>query len=85
KAESSVERLSFLFLRFNKNPVPKGAGFFAVWGISPRWRCAYRGYTIRSPDKVRSTASGETSGPTAGFVNISNTYHINRLSWNCPY
>ncbi|WP_223811513.1 hypothetical protein, partial [Klebsiella pneumoniae] len=19
----------------NKNPVPKGAGFFAVWGISP--------------------------------------------------
>ncbi|WP_222864249.1 hypothetical protein, partial [Klebsiella variicola] len=59
KAESSVERLSFLFLRFNKNPVPKGAGFFAVWGMSPRWRCAYRGYTIRSPDKVRSTASGE--------------------------
>jgi hypothetical protein len=48
-----------LFLRFNKNPVPKGAGFFAVWGISPRWRCAYRGYRIRSPDKVRSTASGE--------------------------
>ena len=44
KAESSVERLSFLFLRFNKNPVPKGAGFFAVWGMSPRWRCAYRGY-----------------------------------------
>ena len=44
KAESSAERLSFLFLRFNKNPVPKGAGFFAVWGISPRWRCAYRGY-----------------------------------------
>ena len=44
KAESSVERLSFLFLRFNKNPVPKGAGFFAVRGMSPRWRCAYRGY-----------------------------------------
>ncbi|MBZ7522883.1 hypothetical protein DMS64_07800 [Klebsiella variicola] len=41
--------------------------------------------TTCSPDKVRSTASGETSGPTAGFVNISNTYHINRLSWNCPY
>ncbi|EPK6555383.1 TPA: hypothetical protein ACHS62_004109, partial [Klebsiella pneumoniae] len=20
---------------FKKNPVPKGAGFFAVWGISP--------------------------------------------------
>ena len=30
KAEGSVERLRFLFLRFNKNPVPKGAGFFAV-------------------------------------------------------
>ena len=44
KAESSVGRLSFLFLRFNKNPVPKGAGFFAVWGMPPRWRCAYRGY-----------------------------------------
>ncbi|EPY4189863.1 hypothetical protein ACXDHV_005421, partial [Klebsiella variicola] len=44
KTKGSVERLSFLFLRFNKNPVPKGAGFFAVWGISPRWRCAYRGY-----------------------------------------
>ncbi|GKO87090.1 hypothetical protein NUBL21983_42840 [Klebsiella variicola] len=28
-------------------------------GMCPRWRCAYRGYTIRSPDKVRSTASGE--------------------------
>ncbi|EPY1502520.1 hypothetical protein ACW9ST_005212, partial [Klebsiella quasipneumoniae] len=23
------------FLRFNKNPVPKGAGFFAVWGMPP--------------------------------------------------
>ncbi|MEH3350611.1 hypothetical protein, partial [Klebsiella variicola] len=36
KAESSVERLSFLFLRFKKNPVPKGAGFFRCVGyISP--------------------------------------------------
>ncbi|HFU6510762.1 TPA: hypothetical protein ACGPDY_005060, partial [Klebsiella variicola] len=35
-AESSVERLSFLFLRFKKNPVPKGAGFFRCVGyISP--------------------------------------------------
>ncbi|WP_410216044.1 hypothetical protein, partial [Klebsiella variicola] len=88
KAKSSVERLGFLFLRFKKNPVPKGAGFFAVWGISPRWRCAYRGYKpglTGSPDKVRSTASGETSSPTAGLVNISNTYHINRLPCNCPY
>ncbi|MBD3744118.1 hypothetical protein IE980_19995 [Klebsiella pneumoniae] len=25
----------------------------------PRWRCAYRGYKNRTPDKVRSTASGE--------------------------
>ncbi|MCS5947241.1 hypothetical protein LNP25_32500, partial [Klebsiella variicola subsp. variicola] len=24
-----------------------------------RWRCAYRGYKTRTPDKVRSTASGE--------------------------
>ncbi|EPJ0182810.1 hypothetical protein ACTBAE_005635, partial [Klebsiella variicola] len=44
KTKGSVERLGLLFLRFNKNPAPKGAGFFAVWGISPRWRCAYRGY-----------------------------------------
>ncbi|MGK3214366.1 hypothetical protein, partial [Klebsiella pneumoniae] len=35
KAESPVERPGFLFLLFKKNPVPKGAGFFAVWGISP--------------------------------------------------
>ena len=44
KTKGSVERLGLLFLRFNKNPVPKDAGFFAVWGMPPRWRCAYRGY-----------------------------------------
>ncbi|MEA4757187.1 hypothetical protein VBQ76_18645, partial [Klebsiella pneumoniae] len=59
KAESSVGRLSFLFLRFNKNPVPKGAGFFAVWGISPPVALRLPGLQNRTPDKVRSTASGE--------------------------
>ncbi|EPY5522481.1 hypothetical protein ACXD0Q_002515, partial [Klebsiella aerogenes] len=28
----------------------------------PRWCCAYRGYRPRSPEKVRSTASGESRG-----------------------
>ncbi|KLW14724.1 hypothetical protein SK44_03780, partial [Klebsiella aerogenes] len=51
----------------------------------PRWRCAYRGYRPRSPEKVRSTASGKTSGPVAWFVNISNTYHTNSSQYNCPY
>ncbi|WP_215832540.1 hypothetical protein, partial [Klebsiella variicola] len=77
----------------SKKPILTDGLFAFQWsgnraGMSPRWRCAYRGYKpglTGSPDKVRSTASGETSGPTAGFVNISNTYHINRLSWNCPY
>ena len=49
KAESSVGRLSFFAF------VSSGEGA----GMPPRWRCAYLGYTIRSPDKVRSTASGE--------------------------
>ena len=49
KAESSVGRLSFLFLRFNKNPVPKGAGFFAVWGISPPGGAALTGATKAYP------------------------------------
>ncbi len=36
KTKGSVERLGLLFLRFNKNPVPKGAGFFRCVGyISP--------------------------------------------------
>ncbi|RNT12667.1 hypothetical protein B9Z99_016790 [Klebsiella aerogenes] len=51
----------------------------------PRWRCAYRGYRPRSPEKVRSSASGKTSGPAAWFVNISNTYHTNSSQYNCPY
>ena len=41
-------------------------GFFVFCGQTrrqlPRWRCAYRGYRPRSPEKVRSTASGESSG-----------------------
>ncbi|MDE1638483.1 hypothetical protein, partial [Klebsiella pneumoniae] len=47
---------------FKKNPVPKGAGFFAVWGISPPVALRLPGLRIRHgatslwPDKVRSTA-----------------------------
>ncbi|TXU16501.1 hypothetical protein D4N06_14780 [Klebsiella pneumoniae] len=44
---------------FKKNPVPKGAGFFAVWGISPPVALRLPGLQNRTPDKVRSTASGE--------------------------
>ncbi len=43
-----------------KNPVPEGAGFFAVWRLSPRWRCAYRGYKNRSPGKAHRAAPGES-------------------------
>ncbi|EPY5185156.1 TPA: hypothetical protein ACXF9B_004260, partial [Klebsiella pneumoniae] len=44
---------------FKKNPVPKGAGFFAVWGISLPVALRLPGLQNRTPDKVRSTASGE--------------------------
>ncbi|HBY6025569.1 TPA: hypothetical protein MI346_00005, partial [Klebsiella pneumoniae] len=44
---------------FKKNPVPKGAGFFAVWGISHPVALRLPGLQNRTPDKVRSTASGE--------------------------
>ncbi|HHC2752601.1 TPA: hypothetical protein ACN7ZC_003490, partial [Klebsiella pneumoniae] len=44
---------------FKKNPVPKGTGFFAVWGISPPVALRLPGLQNRTPDKVRSTASGE--------------------------
>ncbi|MFW3762978.1 hypothetical protein ACKLKM_09495, partial [Klebsiella pneumoniae] len=44
---------------FKKNPVPKGAGFFAVWGISHPVAQRLPGLQNRTPDKVRSTASGE--------------------------
>ncbi|MFU9055284.1 hypothetical protein ACNA3I_08900, partial [Klebsiella pneumoniae] len=44
---------------FKKNPVPKGAGFSAVWGISPPVALRLPGLQNRTPDKVRSTASGE--------------------------
>ncbi len=49
KMKGSVERLGLLFLCF-------AARRTAI----PRWRCAYRGYRPRSPEKVRSTASGES-------------------------
>ncbi|HGF1235640.1 TPA: hypothetical protein ACXP7D_004404, partial [Klebsiella pneumoniae] len=48
----------FVFV-FKKNPVPKGAGFFAVWGISLPVALRLPGLQNRTPDKVRSTASGE--------------------------
>ncbi|HHQ5686612.1 TPA: hypothetical protein ACSRGX_003539, partial [Klebsiella quasipneumoniae subsp. quasipneumoniae] len=61
-----LSRKTELFVfAFKKNPVPKGAGFFALWGISPRWRCAYRGYGsdmgLRpcGADKIGSTDSGK--------------------------
>ncbi|WP_227524191.1 hypothetical protein, partial [Klebsiella quasipneumoniae] len=63
KAESSVGRLSLLFLRFNKNPVPKGAGFFAVWGMPPGG-AALTGATDPEPQNlVRSTVSRQTTMP----------------------
>ncbi|MDT8885476.1 hypothetical protein RBG07_23515, partial [Klebsiella aerogenes] len=45
-----------------KNPVPEGAGFFAVWRIAPPVPVALRlpGLQSCSPEKVRSTASGES-------------------------
>ncbi|GKK16478.1 hypothetical protein NUKP38_32780 [Klebsiella variicola] len=52
-------------MRFNKNPVPKGAGFFAVWVCLPGGAAltgatdSHPPCTTCSPDKVRSTASGE--------------------------
>ncbi|MDZ5852265.1 hypothetical protein U4K75_17015, partial [Klebsiella pneumoniae] len=59
KAESPVERPGFLFLRLKRTPSRKVRGFFAVWGISPPVALRLPGLQKRSPDKVRSTASGE--------------------------
>ncbi|HHD1881703.1 TPA: hypothetical protein ACN1SD_000001, partial [Klebsiella pneumoniae] len=50
---------------FKKNPVPKGAGFFAVWGISHPVALRLPGLQNRTPDKVRSTASGENYAMSA--------------------
>ncbi|OYF79771.1 hypothetical protein CI612_14345, partial [Klebsiella quasipneumoniae subsp. similipneumoniae] len=61
KAESPVERLGFFaFVSSGENA-----------GMPPRWRCAYRGYTIRSPDKVRSTASGGGSCPRVSSCDVN--------------
>ncbi|WP_225672849.1 hypothetical protein, partial [Klebsiella aerogenes] len=62
----------------------------------PRWRCAYRGYRPRSPEKVRSTASGESrchsnvnerlSQKTGPFVFVfcgQTRRHLPR--WRCAY
>ncbi|EKZ6521590.1 hypothetical protein RE089_003388, partial [Klebsiella pneumoniae] len=49
-------RPGFLFLRLKRTPAPKGAGFFAVWGISPPVALRLPGLQNRTPDKVRSTA-----------------------------
>ncbi|WP_216822204.1 hypothetical protein, partial [Klebsiella pneumoniae] len=54
-----VERPGFLFLRLKRTPSRKVRGFFAVWGISPPVALRLPGLQKRSPDKVRSTASGE--------------------------
>ncbi|MGG8291326.1 hypothetical protein [Klebsiella sp. 141130] len=43
------------------------------------------GVATRSPEKVRSTASGKIPDPAAWFVNISNTYRTNSSQYNCPY
>ena len=61
KAESSVGRLSFFAF------VSSGEGA----GMPPRWRCAYLGYTIRSPDKVRSTASAGGSCPRVSSCDVN--------------
>ncbi|HHO2213119.1 TPA: hypothetical protein ACRR42_004793, partial [Klebsiella quasipneumoniae] len=63
KAESSVGRLSFLFLRFNKNPVPKGAGFL-LCGVCLPGGAALIGATDPEPQNlVRSTVSRQTTMP----------------------
>ncbi|MEX5676183.1 hypothetical protein, partial [Klebsiella pneumoniae] len=57
KYSRSPGRKTWLFVfAFKKNPVPKGTGFFAVWGISPPVALRLPGLQKRSPDKVRSTA-----------------------------
>ncbi|WP_206752816.1 hypothetical protein, partial [Klebsiella quasipneumoniae] len=65
KAESSVERLSFLFLRLKRTPFRKVRGFLLCGVCLPRWRCAYRGYGFDmglrpcGADKLCSTDSGK--------------------------
>ncbi|PUH00670.1 hypothetical protein, partial [Klebsiella pneumoniae] len=57
---------------FKKNPVPKGAGFFAVWGISHPVALRLPGLQNRTPDKVRSTtfiASQNSVTNACGMVN----------------
>jgi len=67
-----------------------------VRGISSRWRCAYRGYRPRSPEKVRSTASGESrchsnvnkrlSRKTGPFVLVFCGQVLRHLPrWRCAY
>ncbi|RSW80710.1 hypothetical protein EGH62_13420 [Klebsiella aerogenes] len=62
----------------------------------PRWRCAYRGYRPRSPEKVRSTASGESRGhsnvnerlsrKTGPFVLVFCGQVLRHLPrWRCAY
>ncbi|WP_158414516.1 hypothetical protein, partial [Klebsiella pneumoniae] len=59
KKKSPGQKPGLFAFAFKKNPVPKGAGFFAVWGISPPVALRLPGLQNRTPDKVRSTASGE--------------------------
>ncbi|RSW74234.1 hypothetical protein EGH62_24170 [Klebsiella aerogenes] len=62
----------------------------------PRWRYAYRGYRPRSPEKVRSTASGESrchsnvnerlSRKTGPFVFVfCGQTHRHLPRWRCAY
>ncbi|MCC4983527.1 hypothetical protein, partial [Klebsiella pneumoniae] len=63
----SVERLGLLFLRFNKNPVPKGAGFLLCGGYLPGG-AALTGATDPEPQNlVRSTVSRQTTMPVRDY------------------
>ncbi|WP_071042642.1 hypothetical protein, partial [Klebsiella pneumoniae] len=54
---------------FKKNPVPKGTGFFAVWGISPPGGAALTGAT----------------DPTRGYVPVAGQGAQHRLRENPSY
>ncbi|OYE11056.1 hypothetical protein CI678_11520 [Klebsiella pneumoniae subsp. pneumoniae] len=59
KAESPVERPGFLFLRLKRTPSRKARGFLLCGVYLPPVALRLPGLQKRTPDKVRSTASGE--------------------------
>ncbi|OVW37318.1 hypothetical protein BME52_07195 [Klebsiella pneumoniae] len=59
KAESPVERPGFLFLPLKRTPSRKVRGFLLCGVYLPPVALRLPGLQKRSPDKVRSTASGE--------------------------